>query len=541
MREVPKVLCKVPSPRDSISRRRRGIEALPQDLLVKILASLERRGLRTARLVCRAFRAASIPCVTCLTYDCDTEMDEIVWDPLLYCLQVFTCVIDLVLYGSPEGVVDMLREPGVLPRLRTLKLFGEHEWEKDGAASSICDLVPLLPGATRLTSLKVLPCLITSVKAAAHLARALAACPALEQLHIGSRYIAPDVFGCAALRQVLGNRSLRGFDYVEFYDNDWLWTCMMADLARLTHLQALEEVPLRSRADCEALAAHTQLSRLAVSVPDDASVLLALLSCLTALQVLRLKVENLSPREVGELVAPMASLHTLCVDCEVIDPDLSQLDAVVATLPALTELSGLSVHAAASTILPEGPRPNGFAGLRRLSLCLRDDAGEWGNFSAALAGLEFLELTCTSVTLHKVARQLPPMPHVTELKITALLPESLGYPSARFLAEMPRLRCLDLRNVLDPSRWDEEVRYIAALTELRELGICSDLWWHEATRFASLRWTQVQPLTALRQLDVIKVTRPWEGAIQTLEFGNGMEQVRWEMGLPSTKILDYDY
>jgi hypothetical protein len=42
---------------------------------------------------------------------------------------------------------------------------------------------------------------------------------------------------------------------------------------------------------------------------------------LSALQVLRLQVENLSPREVGELVAPMASLHSLSVDCEVNDPD----------------------------------------------------------------------------------------------------------------------------------------------------------------------------------------------------------------------------
>jgi hypothetical protein len=184
----------------------RGIEALPQDLLVDILASLERRGLRTARLVCRAFRAASIPCVTYLKHDCDTEMDDILGDHLLHCLRVFPCVVDRVLCGTPRSVVDMLREPGVLPRLQKLSLSGQHVWEDNGAASSIGDLLPLLPAATRLTNLEVLSFSLTSVKAAAHLARALAACPALEQVHIGSLYVARDVVSPSPLREVLGKR-----------------------------------------------------------------------------------------------------------------------------------------------------------------------------------------------------------------------------------------------------------------------------------------------------------------------------------------------
>eukprot|EP00884_Botryococcus_braunii_P007316 jgi/Botrbrau1/16586/Bobra.0068s0017.1 len=382
------------------------------------------------------------------------------------------------------------------------------------------------------------PLFLTSVKAAAHLARALAACPALEQLHLGSPFPARGVFGTRApLREVLRKRTLRDFLCGGMRDDEGLWTGVMADLARLTHLQALEEVPLRSRADCEALAAHTQLTRLAVSAPDHDSVPLALLSRLSALQVLRLQVGNLSPCKLVELVAPMASLRSLWVACEIYDPDLSQMDGLLASLPVLTELMGVSICAPASTILPDGTRPNGFAGLRRLSLHLDlDGARECGNFAAALEGLESLDLTCNSITWHNVARQLPPMPHLTELKICALPPEPLGNPSARFLAGLPRLRRLDLQNVLDASRWDEEVLYIAALTELRELGISFIRWWEHGN---PLMWTQVQPLTALRQLDVIKVPDLWYAGLYDIAFCNVMKQVRQEMGYPSARILQY--
>eukprot|EP00884_Botryococcus_braunii_P002305 jgi/Botrbrau1/12075/Bobra.0186s0003.1 len=108
----------------------------------QVLASLERRSLRTARLVCRAFRAASIPCVTCLNYNCETQM--MLGNLLLHSLRVFTCVVDLNLLGDAGSVAGVLREPGVLPRLRELRLSGEDE--EDEGASGIADLVPLPAG-----------------------------------------------------------------------------------------------------------------------------------------------------------------------------------------------------------------------------------------------------------------------------------------------------------------------------------------------------------------------------------------------------------
>eukprot|EP00884_Botryococcus_braunii_P002303 jgi/Botrbrau1/12073/Bobra.0186s0002.2 len=215
------------------------------------------------------------------------------------------------------------------------------------------------------------------------------------------------------------------------------------------------------------------------------------------------------------------------------------MDALLAAIPTLTKLAGLSIRATAGTILPEGPRPNGFAGLRSLRLTLDlDGIGECGNFAAALAGLEFLMLSCDSDTWHKLAPHMPAMPRLTELQIYAHPPESLGYPSARFLAGLPRLRCLKLQNALAPSRWDEEVLYIAALTELTKLGISFPRWFHEASGYihASMTWTQVQPLTALRQLDIVEVAPLLEAGVAN-RFCDSLRQVRQEMDLPATRIL----
>jgi hypothetical protein len=66
------------------------------------------------------------------------------------------------------------------------------------------------------------------------------------------------------------------------------------------------------------------------------------------------------------------------------------------------------------------------------------------------------------------------------------------------LTGLPRLRDLYLHGVLDGKRWDDDVKYIVALTELNQLKLCDC----NARPLYKLSSAQLMPLTALRQLEV---------------------------------------
>jgi hypothetical protein len=152
--------------------------------------------------------------------------------------------------------------------------------------------------------------------------------------------------------------------------------------------------------------------------------------------------------------------------------------------------------------------PNGFVGLRHLSMVLKPvNPGDVCEFSTVLTGLESLEVLFeTAICRDLFLTRLPPMhmPRLTELQMCAL--EVRPGSSARFLAGLPQLRSLKLVGVLDVRHWDDDVKHIAALRELKQLTLQkSDQLDQEARTLAS---AQVKPLIALKQLQGLSVSPP---------------------------------
>eukprot|EP00884_Botryococcus_braunii_P009081 jgi/Botrbrau1/18174/Bobra.53_1s0042.1 len=120
------------------------ISDLPQDALVSILRQLDRQTLLTARLVCPAWRAASLLVVTrlCLRPSGKVVVEDGIYPPLLHGpwgpyrwlpsantlasrLRLFPCVSDLGLDIDWRGNLALLDVPGCRTKLKSLGLTAE--------------------------------------------------------------------------------------------------------------------------------------------------------------------------------------------------------------------------------------------------------------------------------------------------------------------------------------------------------------------------------------------------------------------------------
>lgn len=146
------------------------ISQLSQDVLAIVLASLDHLDLKTAPLVCRAFRSASVPCITRLSYDCenkgsDSEASAASEDEehptshpsiLADRLQRFPCVKHLHLRITQPFDEPVLEVPAVRSTLCSLELMAREDWEMgEPDPHSLEALTPRLAQASRLTPLSV--------------------------------------------------------------------------------------------------------------------------------------------------------------------------------------------------------------------------------------------------------------------------------------------------------------------------------------------------------------------------------------------------
>eukprot|EP00884_Botryococcus_braunii_P000300 jgi/Botrbrau1/10270/Bobra.0140s0023.1 len=444
----------------------RDVRTLPYDVLVKILARLDPSAVKTARLVCRAFRAASLPSITYLGNNL-TDLDSTKQLTLAHDLRVFTSVTCLDLRVSLPQCTSALALPGVCSTLCRLHLVeGKEELTP---ADSLAALAPLLATATRLTAFWVDSFLLDQPTAAVPLAYALGACRAMQMLTLDICRTHDADIPYAAL-QISSLATL----HVNISDMSPL-----SKVSSLTRLQSLGSLSLSCDNDVDLVVALTQLTHLTLhaaewSFPES----ITRLSKLSGLQVLSLDDADvyITMAQLAAIVRPMMQLQEL--SCWLLDPDVAALDPLLASLTALTSLNlgdrDLDFRGWPSPLprFPGSFLPNGLAGLCSLTMVVQlDDYADACNLATVLTGLQSLKVSFVSgVCRDLFLCHMAPMPHLRELSVRTYTVEQVRpWSSARFLTALPRLRNLYLEEVLDEKRWDEDVRYIVALTELTKM------------------------------------------------------------------------
>eukprot|EP00884_Botryococcus_braunii_P007101 jgi/Botrbrau1/16392/Bobra.0387s0002.1 len=488
-----------------------GIGKLPEELLAKTLGILDPNMLMTARLGCRAFRDASVPCITALRYRSWQAGDSNSVSDLTCRLQVFTSVDSLDLDINKFPIPRFFEAPGVLSVLRRLHLSSP---ETELCADELGHLATTVAAATQLTALEVSGELCEVPGFGILLSGSLQACTALRDLRLGV---------------------CRPPQHVE------VWEGLLGKWAQLSRLEALGTVILNSKADFEAVAALTQLTRLSVDVRFGETQHVTLLSSLTAVQSLHVASNHLYRRRrtpimdhTYELVERMPQLRELDLDTDIWDGDMECTDSLVASLPAITSFR--SHFLAQPGWVPDLRYPVGLSKLRKLSIPLECDTPEHAaTFNAALTGLQTLEIECSPEGCYVLFCHLPPMNGLTRLLIHRLEEEPEMYTPARFLTGLPRLRHLKLQNVLDVRRWHKDAGYVAGLSELTQLEICLDTCGVEED-VSGFTLAQVQPLTTLTQLRSLTTSEPWASGVACPEFQQALNEPRHQMGLPPVRF-----
>jgi hypothetical protein len=482
--------------------------------------------LKTARLVCRAFRTASISIITYLSYDSRTARRSI--EPLILAHDVhgFTSVSKLDLHLSLPQCTAMLKFPPVFSALCTLHLVKGRE--EPSPALSLAALAPLLAAATQLTTLWVEGSLLDQPDSGFQLAYALGACCGIQELRLGKYTgdVAQAVLQVSTLRTLRCDR-----------DEDWAGT-----ISSLTGLHSLGVVLAETDEDIQTIAVLTQLTHLDLDFDSDTVDRVTELSSLASLRVL-CSDNPICMEEVVEIIQPMAELRELTIF--LIWPDLGALDSLLASRPLISSLRltgatwtsrdayDIIDYANRLPPFPDSFLPNGFAGLRHLSMVLKPvNPGDVCEFSTVLTGLESLEVFFeTAICRDLFLSRLRTMPRLTELQVCAL--EVRPGSQARFLAGLPLLRSLKLVGVLDVRHWDDDVKHITALSELKQLTLESTYFDRYTTDVTS---AQVKPLKALKQLECLSVSPPWAEAVGALDFQEALQAVRHDMGFPPTDI-----
>eukprot|EP00884_Botryococcus_braunii_P004248 jgi/Botrbrau1/13824/Bobra.0056s0066.1 len=216
------------------ARGSKGIGKLPEELLAKILGILDPKMLMAARLVCRAFRAASIPSITALQYQSWTAQGPTSANDLACRLQVFTSVCTLDLGINLFSIPYFFEARGVLSKLRRLQLSRP---EMELCADELRHRATAIAAATQLTALEV--------------SRELWEVPGFGILLPGT------LEACTALRDLR-------LEICETPEQVDVWEGLLGKSALLSRLEALGSVVLYGKADFEAVgrpdAAHPPLS-----------------------------------------------------------------------------------------------------------------------------------------------------------------------------------------------------------------------------------------------------------------------------------------
>jgi hypothetical protein len=499
-------------------------------MLTKILACLDLSTLRMSRLVCRAFRNASIHHITRLW--CNYLMDNVpvLLTParLAHGLSVFSVITELHLLFSLPRDASTLVFPAVLSRLHSLTLgpVGEEQ----AVSCSWEAIVPRLAGSTLLTSLTFISpnVQIYGFK----FADSLRAFTALEDLELRAIPAGDEEELGEAVSELPRLRTLR----ILVRDDRFMDT-VVRNASRMTRLQALEWCEEPRSGQWEHLALLTQLTFLSMSFWANSPLDLTLtpLSRLTSIQVLRLPKRGISMDQLHQVVSPMTRLQEL--QCSAFEAQ--GLDPLLASLPMMTKLDLRKPFFYAA----HRPLPNGFASLHAVSLDLFPQWREQGmpsdvvQLAEAFTGLESLKLTCIGSVAHAFLSHLPCLRNLTELEYCRNEYYGLAAPayvSLGLLAELQHLKRLSLVDALDCLVWNDEVRYLAALTGLTDLCI------RQCPPAQPLTSAQVQPLTTLTRLEQLFSCKPWGAAFDSSGFKGALHGRQYELGLPCTYIGLYE-
>jgi hypothetical protein len=329
-----------------------------------------------------------------------------------------------------------------------------------------------------------------------------------------------------------------------------------ADLCRPLFEKAVNKPHLQSLqlhgVDCsdelfQGLVLLTQLTYLDIGVEDRFSSQTRQLFKLSCLRVLHLRAYFNTMDNFRKVVEQMSELQELRV--HVLDGDVALLDSILATLPMLT---GVTIWRYTPTLRRPGSLlGRGIARVRDLSLLLADlgpdtlNEDQVGRLVTALTRLKSLEVLCHGPPVSKeFLSNLHLMPYLTKFcakdpleGFAAILRRDplVIHVSAHFMERLPVLRHLELvAEVLALEQWDDDVKYIAALTGLTTLMISHD--WSCNGGKGRVTFEQVKPLTTLRLLNSIKVSGPLKQAFGSRGFSEAMESLRRAMGFPPTSI-----
>jgi hypothetical protein len=499
---------------------------LPFDVVIKILAMLDLSFLRTAQLVCKTFRKASIPRISCLR--CNCLRSHVMPQELAHGLSEFSSVSELHLSLAVPRDASVLLLPAGLSTLRSLiatftddKAAASHSWE---------DIVPSLARATQLTALTIDH--VAPHSAGFKLAASLSSFTTLEKLDL---HAIPNGEGQSLAEVVLELPRLERLGCWAEHDGGFMET-VVCNASRMTRLQSLDlqAGQWSGTVGLEQLATLTQLTSLCFGerVLCTSSQLLQL-SCLTSVQVLRLGM-SLGMGELFQLASPMTKLRELQFRSLSRDDDATVgLDPLLAHLPTITKLDLMSPLLIRSR-LPGSLLPNGFACLRAVALELRAfDPSGIVQLAKAFTGLESLKLICPRAKAHAFLSHLPCLGKLTELDLERTTwSKGDECTSLGFLAEIQNLKRLALDNILDGRIWGDGVRFIATLTGLTELRIRCCCWLVERLTSA-----QVQPLTTLVRLKRLVSNKPWGAAFDSSDFRAALHGRQHDMGLPHTDII----
>jgi hypothetical protein len=516
-----------------------GILHLPEHILSKILGLLGPAFLLTARLTCKAFQAASIPCITSVIVDClgwsgrgrVRYLATIAPKLLHQRLQVFSSIrhLELVLRQVEDEVA--LRIRAVLSTCKSLSIPPGNPILQNFSKQLPAVLPLFLRASTSLTSLEVDTMDLTP-DGVRSFASGIRACCNLQELILWFSPRDADVETDLA-EAVLDISSLQTLIERRYWKADIFWRHVMVNAGRLPALRSLAGVRFDKEEEPTLLRALSQLTHLGFS--EFPAWLVRHISGLPALRSLH-DVSRGGALAVTEGVRPLVQMQELVVRESWREDgrfSLEEVTRLLAALPSLTKL-GVSVSAPAMPPIPHAFSADGFAGLRSLSMELAADVASdhVEALAARLTGLESLEMRGSVRLCASLLSSLPPLPRLTELTADAdEFPLEVFSASGRFLAGLPRLRSLCLVNVLNVVSWDEEGRHINKLTDLTNLRVVLRCPEHTFLEREQVHLQAPVPLWRLKHWDFESCPCVTPAAWSQV-LGEAGEDLRHVMGLP---------
>lgn len=532
------------------------LDGLPRDLLVRIVSCLDTDALRTLRLVSSRERDAATSCIRRLHVDSAEARASL----LHFELRSLTALTHLELLAFSPSSLPLLSVPSCLQLLRRLDL----DWH-DASPAANAELLAHLAHASALTSLR-----FESYLPVQQIALFLRRCPRMIEMDLRLCDM-DDSLGPT----VSEHQTLQGLTCFLQRDAYFDQASALRHLAHVPRLRALLGVALTTADMARCIASMPSLTRLHVSRLVTGLNVLAMLSSLNVLEIDTTSFvgpHRLHGGSYPQALAPLTQLQGLLLGGSV---DAHAATAILSTMTRLTELC--VYNRLPVTVLARCSFPC----MRQLRMDLVGSPAAAGAGAGSLwaplvrmRSLDHLRLRIDEDVFRSLSYVLPELTLLTSLLLNidhgegaavsweaggpALLPVWMPDPSlvlggavgdpggwegpgaagssrAGFLRGMSRLATLQLRGVLDERQWDEDMRYIIALTGLTRL-----LLGGSRPQYAKrLAFTSLVCLTRLTRLKTIVLLNPWSRITLQEEkvLRERLEESQHRLGLQAADLL----